>query len=210
MKLYYAPGGANMVVHAALEEVGRPYELRLVDIARGEQKSAEFLELNPNGRVPVLIDGPIVMYESAAIVMYLADRYPEAGLAPAREPARSRYFMWMLVLSNTVEEALLRWFHPDDYIDGGEHQAVLKAAAEARLATLWQRLDATLAEQGCLAGGAPCGADLMFYMLCYWARRMSRPPSALPNIGAWLQDMNERPSIVAMMAQEGLAWGFES
>jgi len=210
MKLWYAPGGASMVVHAALQEIGRPFELQHVDLARDEQKSPEFLELNPNGRVPVLVDGPVVMYESAAIVMYLADRFPESGLAPMAEPARSRYFLWMLLLSNTVEEALLRWFHPDDYIDGSDHRRALAAAAEARLAALWDRIDGTLAAEGYLTGPLPCAADLMLYMLCFWARRMARPPSRWPAIAVWLQDMTERPSIQAMMAREELAWGFAS
>jgi len=210
MKLYFAPGGASMVVHAALEEIGRPYELRLVDLAREEQKSPEFLELNPNGRVPVLLDGPVAMYESAAIVMYLADRYPDAGLAPHREPARSRYFLWMLVLSNTVEEALLRWYHPDDYVDGDDHRTALRHAATAKLSELWRRIDAMLEVDGYLTGRVPCAADLMLFMLCFWARRLPMPPSRWPHIATWLQDIGERPSVRAMMEREELAWGFAS
>lgn len=210
MKLWYAPGGASMVVHAALEEIGQPYELQAVDLARGDQKSPEFLELNPNGRVPVLVDRPVVMYESAAIVMYLADRFPDSGLAPMSEPARSRYFLWMLLLSNTVEEALLRWFHPDDYVEGAEPRAALTRAAEAKLDSLWDRIDGTLAAEGYLTGRLPCAADLMLYMLCFWARRLAWPPSRRPAIAVWLQDMAERPSIQAMMAREELQWGFAS
>lgn len=210
MKLWYASGGASMVVHAALEEIGQPYELQAVDLARGDQKSPEFLELNPNGCVPVLVDGPVVMYESAAIVMYLADRFPDSGLAPMREPARSRYFLWMLLLSNTVEEALLRWFHPDDYVEGAEPGAALTRAAEAKLDSLWERIDGTLAAESYLTGRLPCAADLMLHVLCFWARRMARPPSRRPAIAVWLQDMAERPSIQAMMAREELQWGFAS
>lgn len=210
MKLWYAPGGASMVVHAALEEIGEPYELQFVDLSRNEQNSAEFLELNPNGRVPVLVDGSVAMYESAAIVMYLADRFPDSDLAPMSEPARSRYFLWMMLLSNTVEEALLRWYHPDDYVEGREHQAAVKQAAEAKLAVLWDRVDAAIADGGYLAGRLPCAADLMLWMLCFWARRMKTPPTRWPHIATWLSDMAERPSIVAVMEHEELHWGLAS
>ncbi len=66
--------------------------------------------------MPALVDGRVVMYESSASAMYLADRFSDAGLVPEIDLDRSRYFMWMVLLANTVEEALLRWYHSDDYV----------------------------------------------------------------------------------------------
>ena len=129
---------------------------------------------------------------------------------PDVDPDRSRYFMWMVLLANTVEEALLRWYHPDDYVAGEPEQAAVKIAAEARLAQLWDRVNATLAARSYLTGNTMTTADLMLFMLCFWSRRMKRPPSRWDNIATWMQDMNEQPCIRAMMSQEGLAWGFSS
>ncbi len=82
-QLYYDSGGSNMAPHAALKEIGAAHELIRIDLDKGEQRSPAYLKINPHGRVPTLVHGDIVMFESAAILMYLCDRHPEAGLAPA-------------------------------------------------------------------------------------------------------------------------------
>ena len=74
-KLFWDPGAANMAPHAVLEEIGCPYELVKVDIAKGEHRRPAYVKLNPNGRVPTLIDGEKVMFEAAAIVLYLIEKH---------------------------------------------------------------------------------------------------------------------------------------
>ncbi|HEY0845691.1 MAG TPA: glutathione S-transferase N-terminal domain-containing protein [Noviherbaspirillum sp.] len=81
--LYYYPGNANLAPHMLLEELGVPYELVLVDREQNAHKQADYLKLNPTGRIPVLIDRDLVLFETAAICLHLVDRHPEAGLAPA-------------------------------------------------------------------------------------------------------------------------------
>src|SRR3546814_13734279 len=89
-KLYWNAGSAAMAPHAVLQEIGARYELIELDLARGQHREPAYLKLNPNARVPTLvIDDTQVIYESASICMYLADRHPAAGLAPAIDaPAR--------------------------------------------------------------------------------------------------------------------------
>ena len=83
-KLYWSPGSAAMAPHALLNEIGQSFDLLKIDDEKGEQKSATYMRLNPHGRVPTLIyDGDKLMYESAAICLFLTERHPEAGLAPA-------------------------------------------------------------------------------------------------------------------------------
>src|SRR5687768_8022055 len=94
--LYYAPGAASMLVHWLLIELGVSHELRLVDTKAGQQKSAEYLALNPNGVVPTLLDGGQPRFECSALAMLLADRHAQAGLAPAQDdPKRAEYLQWM-------------------------------------------------------------------------------------------------------------------
>ena len=91
MQLHYFPGNASMVPHILLEELGLPFQLLYVDRALDAQKSAAYLKLNPNGLIPVLVDGDLVLYETAAICLHLADGHPQAGLAPpqgSREQAQ--------------------------------------------------------------------------------------------------------------------------
>src|SRR5882757_3246700 len=79
LQLHYHPSNASMVPHLLLEELGTPYELVLVDRAHAAHKSAAYLALNPNGLIPVMVDGDLVLYETAAICLHLADTHPNAA-----------------------------------------------------------------------------------------------------------------------------------
>ena len=86
-QLYYYPANASLAPHILLEEAGCDFELVLVDRKLERQKSVEYLRLNPNGRIPVLVSGELVLFESAAICLYIADLFPEARLVPVKDPA---------------------------------------------------------------------------------------------------------------------------
>jgi glutathione S-transferase len=104
--LYYHPFSRAANVVWMLEEVGAEYELRWVDIMAGAQKSPELLSLNPMGKLPILTDGEIVVTESAAIALYLGDRYSAGRLAPALDdPARGTYLRWALFTPSVMEPA---------------------------------------------------------------------------------------------------------
>src|SRR3569833_4774792 len=100
-KLYYYPGNANLAPHMLLEELGAAYELVLVDRDRNAHNSPEYLKLNPNGQIPTLVDGDLVLYETAAICLHLVARHPEAGLAPpCGSEARAHFYEWLIYLAN--------------------------------------------------------------------------------------------------------------
>lgn len=84
-QLYYFPGNANAAPHMVLEELGQTYELVLVDRTKNAQKSKDYLTINPNGRIPTLVDRDLVLFEATAIVLHLVDQHPEGGLAPKQE-----------------------------------------------------------------------------------------------------------------------------
>ena len=113
MKLFYAPQTRSPRAIWMLEEAGVEYELELVDI-RGEdrQDSAEFLDASPMGKVPALIDGGTGMSESAAICLYVADRYAPGRLAPAiDDAARGRFLYWLMYTPAVVEPAMSERFN---------------------------------------------------------------------------------------------------
>jgi len=104
--LYHHPYSRAANVVWMLEEAGAPYELRWVDILAGAQKAPEFLALNPMGKLPVIQDGDALVSESAAIGLYLADRYAPGRLAPALDdPARGPYLRWALFAPSVIEPA---------------------------------------------------------------------------------------------------------
>jgi glutathione S-transferase len=105
LTLYYSPATASMVVHWLLIELDVEHRLVKLDFDRLEHKAPEYLKLNPNGHVPtLLVDGEPV-YEAAALVLWLADAYPMAGLAPPLDSLqRAHYYQWLLHLANTLSQ----------------------------------------------------------------------------------------------------------
>lgn len=205
-KLFWDPGSANMAPHAVLEEIGCPYELVKVDIKGGAHKQPAYLKLNPNARVPTLVDGERVMYESAAIILYLIEQHPAAKLAPAPgTQERMLFLQWLLYLTNTVQDSFILYYHPDNIFADADRRAALKAAGEARLEKQWAVVDAALAQNGpYLAGASFTAADLFLHMLARWSRNCARPAWAFPHIARNLDLVKARPAVQRMMAQEGL------
>ena len=206
--LYWSPTGANMAAHAALIEIGAPFELIRVDIDKGEHRTLAYRKIQPHSRVPALRHGDLVMYESAAILLYLADRHPEAGLAPdLKSPERGLFDQWLMHLTNTVQEHEMHWFHPDMYIDGAPMQGALKAHAEQRIEGSFRYFDGVLAERGpYLLGERFSAVDLFFYMLGFWTRRMPRPAFSFPQVKRQLALVHDRPAVATMLRDEGIAF----
>lgn len=107
LTLYWAPNTRAMRALWMLEELGQPYERVLVDIRNGGQTTPDYHRINPMEKVPALTDGPVAVAESGAVLAYLADRYPQAGLAPAfDDPRRGRYLQWLFFSGNCIEPAV--------------------------------------------------------------------------------------------------------
>ncbi|WP_256451729.1 glutathione S-transferase [Luteimonas sp. NJZ50] len=207
-RLYYAPGAASMLVHWLLIECGHPHELQLVDTATGAQKHPDYLALNPDGVVPTLVLDGEPMAEAAALAMTLADRHPQAGLAPEfDDPSRARYVQWMFHLANAVQPLFRIWWYPHEPA-GAEFSDGVRAHVAPRIEAAWQRIDARLAAGGpFLLGDAVSAADFYLAMLMRWSRNMPKPATQWPHLAALAQRMKARPSYAALCASEGLeAW----
>lgn len=203
--LYYTPGAASFVVHWLLIEIGAPHELRRLDPEAREQKSAAYLRLNPNGLVPtLLIDGEPV-YECAALTLLLAERHPDALLAPpAASRARALYLQWTLHLANTLQPQFRNWFYPDEAA-GAAHAELVKDRARIALEQAWGRIDGHLgASGGWIAGGRPSSADFYAAMLARWSRNQPRPATDWPHVKALVTALKARPSFATLNEREGL------
>jgi glutathione S-transferase len=208
--LFYYPSTAAMAPHILLEEIGQPFELKLVDRTKDEHKSAEYVKLNPNGLIPVLADGDLVLYESAAICLHLADAHPECALVPAPGTSqRAEFYKWLIWLTNTLQATLLLYFYPERWVEAGNADGAqqVQAHAEARVATLLDQLEAQLETSGgpWLLGDAYTALDAYALMLCRWTRGMNRPARTWPRLGAYLQRMLERPAVARAFKTEGIA-----
>lgn len=208
LQLHYYPSNASMAPHLLLEEIGLPFELRVVDRAHQAHKAPEYLALNPNGLIPVLVDGGLVLYEAAAICLHLADTHPRAGLAPAPGTAeRAHFYKWLVWLTNTLQATLIVYFYPERWADSPDAVAQVKAHAEARVAAMLDQLDAELARHGgaWLLGPAFSAVDAYALMLCRWTRGFTRPARDLPHLGPYLQRVLARPAAQRVFEREGLA-----
>ena len=196
--LYWRPGTASMAPHAALAEIGVDY--RLVEIGRDEAQGDEgYRALNPLGFVPTLLDeeSGLVLTESAAILLYLGDRFPAAQLAPAD---RADYYRWLVFLTNTVQTAMLRWFYPERY---GEGDAVTAAAARDA-GEAFDVLDRALEGRTWLAADHRTGPDLFLFMVTRWARRLEHPAWDRPNLRRHFLAALELPGVRRMLDEQGL------
>lgn len=105
---YYNPMSRAQMARWMLEEVGAPYRIELIDFEKREHKSPEFLAINPMGKLPTITHRGTVVTETAAVIAYLADAFPQAGLAPAiDDPARGSYYRWLFFGAGCIEPALL-------------------------------------------------------------------------------------------------------
>lgn len=205
MQLYYAPGSASFVVHWLLIELNAPHELIKVDLQSKEHKSADYLKLNPNGVVPTLIIDGKAVYESPALVMHLADLYPEAALAPAIGTLeRAQYYQWMFNLVNPLQTAMRHWWYPAE-ASGEANAEATQLAVRERVEKCWDRLEAHLAANGpYLLGEKISAADFMLTMLMRWTRNMPKPATDWPHLNALATKMKSRPSFKTLYEREGL------
>ncbi len=208
-KLHYHPSNASMAPHLLLEEIGAPFELVFVDRSHGAHQSAAYLALNPNGLIPVLEeDGGLVLFETAAICLHLADMHPQAALAPAiGTPQRAHFYKWLAWLTNTLQAMLIVYFYPERWADTPEAVAQVKAHAEQKVGVMLDQLDTELARHGgpWLLGADFSAVDAYALMLCRWTRGFNRPARSLPQLGPYLQRVLARPATQRVFAREELA-----
>ncbi len=185
MRLHYLPGSAAMAPHATLAEIGAPYELVRVERDSEGRNTPEYLALNPWGGVPTLEHGDLVLTESAAICLHLAERFPDARLvAAAGTDERSETYRWLLWLSNTVQMTAMRHFYPERYVSAGHATEGVKEAADRALGSYYDLIEARLEGRDWLIGEERTVADLFLFMLTRWGRFLEPAAWERPNLQA--------------------------
>ena len=175
LTLYFAPGSSSMAVHIALQEIGAPFEAKPMSFGKGDLRSPEFLKLNPEGKVPTLLIDGHPLTEVAAILFYLAKRFPDANLLPCDDLEKEAQVMsWMSFIASTLHPARRR---------GLDYARDVYGIADRRLGDGW-------------ALGPYSIADIHLFRL-YWRFFNSLQPAAgeFPNLDAHYARMITRPAV---------------
>jgi len=207
-KLYYYPGNASFAPHILLEELGVPYELVLVDRNNSAHKSAEYLKLNPAGAIPTLVDGDVVIPETAAIMLHLADKHPEGNMIPPlQSAARAQCYRWLIYMTNTVQAEMMHYFYPER-LGGAQAECAedVRQRAMDRLMLMFDILDAQLVQTGgpYLLGRQYTIADIFLFMMCRWSRNMVNPARNRPHLAPFLKLMSARAAVKHVYEKEQL------
>lgn len=186
----------------ALEEIGLDYEQIPMHFNDGSARRPEYLALNPNGRIPTLVDGDLVLYESMAINHYLADRY-DGGLRPRNEAARARAVMWSFWGTNEIENLLRPLLRNRLFLPEADREPALADRAESALARPLEILDEALREGDYILGDAISVADLNLGHGLFWLPAAGVPIDTRPHLADWLECLAERP---ALKRVQGVGW----
>ena len=201
MKLYTSPGACSLADHIALQWTGSPFEAQIV--SRAERKEPWYLALNPAGAVPVLQEGDWVLTQNAAILNYLADKFPAAKLGGDGSPeGRAEVNRWLSFLNADVHPA----FHPmfgSTAALGEEAAAKSKELAKEKLRGYFERADAQLAGKDWITGSRSI-ADPYLFVVTQWAKKTGVDLSGLDNLTRFDAHMAADAGVQAALKAEGL------
>ncbi len=202
MKLYSKPGACSTADHIALQWTGQPYEVELLD--KDSMKAPAYLAINPAGAVPAVVDGSFVLTQNSAIMGYIADSYPQAGLAGDGSPQqRAEANRWLAFVNSDVHPAFSPLFGPAKFIGDESQYDAVRDAARKRLRGLFETANRQLADKPWLAGFRSY-ADAYFYITLRWAAGAKIDLTGLDNLSAFKTRMEADPGVQAVLKAEGL------
>ena len=203
LKLFYVPGSCARASHITLREAGAEFELRLVDFAAAEQRTEEYHEINPKGRVPVLQTDRGYLTETPAILAYIAQIYPEARLAPLDDPFEfARLQAFNNYLCATVHVAHAHGRRAERWADDEDAQAELRQKAPGRVADCFTMIENRFFAGPWVMGEAYSVADPYLFTLTQWLRFNKIDPADYPNVNEHHQRMLARPAVGAALEAE--------
>lgn len=203
MKLYTKPGACSTADHIALHWTGQPFEVEVV--TQQQIKQPDFLALNSSGSVPVLVDGDFVLTQNAAILGYIHDRYPQAGLGGDGSPRqRAEASRWLSFCNSDLHPAFIPLFAPGLFIAGREHHDAVRETSSKRVRRLFESADARLGKgEGWLAGFRSF-ADPYLFVTMGWTGKLGIDLGDLPHLQAFHARMAADPGVQAALRAEGL------
>lgn len=201
LKLYYAPGACSTASHIGLEESGAAYDSQALSFAKAEQKTPEYLRINPRGRVPALVIDEGTIVENTAILDYVAARYAP-HLMPSDPVGRARAISLMAWFSNNVHPAFTHVGRPERFAtDVATHDNIKATGRDNFLAAL-REIDGMLAGRKWILGDAFSVVDGYALVFYGWGKRIGLPVEELKNYTAWKDRMLARPAVRRVLERE--------
>jgi glutathione S-transferase len=200
MKLYYSPGVCSLSPHIVLREAGAAFELERVDLKTKTTRSgADFTAINAKGYVPALqLDNGEVLTEGPAIVQYIADLHPGAGLAPPPATlARARLQEWLNFISSELHKGFSPLFNPAMPEDG-------KKVVKDNLVKRLDWLNGEMAKRDWIAGKTFSVADAYAFTILNWTKFVGLDLATWPNLAAFSKRVGARPKVQEALKAEGL------
>jgi glutathione S-transferase len=194
MKLYHVPQSRSGRPRWLLEELGVPYDLVTLGMTDGSLKTPEHLKVHPHGAVPALQDGDLTIFESAAICLYLADKYPEKKLAPAvGTPARGLYYQWVVYTMATMEPPILQVFMHSLRLPEAERQPQVAQEGRDKFEHVAAVVSKALEGRSYLLADQFSAADVMVGSTLGWSSFMGLL-EGFPVLQAYTQQLMQRPA----------------
>lgn len=207
-QLHYFPGNASFAPHLLLAETQADYELKLVDRKTNAQRSEAYLRLNPAGRIPTLVHGDLVLFESPAICIYICEADPASRfMPPIGHAKRPLFFQWLTYLNNTLQAEFMVWRYPERHTTDANGAEAVKAAQDQRLVGILALLDDALGNKTFMLGDDISACDHFLFMLALWCGRLSRPPVEFSNLRRFMQGMAQRKAVREVCEIEGIDLG---
>ena len=209
MKLFYSPGACSLASHIALEEAGADFEAVRLDFSKAEQKSADYLKINPKGRVPALADGELIVTENPAILRYVAVTHPDKALWPTDPRGEARCAEWMAFLSSGLHPSYAHIRRAERYAATDEGRQDVVETAKRATREIYQTVEDKLAAVGddWAAGSAFSVADAYLLVFWNWGRGSVLGYDMAADFPAWTahaRRMVERPAVRTVFEREGL------
>lgn len=201
LKLYYAPGACSTASHIGLEESGAKYDSQALSFASNEQKTPEYLKINPRGRVPALVIDEGTIVENTAILDYVAGRYA-AQLMPKDPVQRARAISLMAWFSNNVHPAFTHIGRPERFASDVSVHENLKATGRENFHAALKEIDGLLAGKPWIMGDQFTVVDGYALVFYGWGKRISLPMAELKNYTAWKDRMLARPAVKRVLERE--------
>jgi glutathione S-transferase len=195
LTLHHSPNTRSTGTLVLLEELGAPYKLHLLNMKAGEQRQPAYLAINPMGKVPALTHGDALITEQVAVFLYLADLFPQAGLAPAiGDPLRGPYLRWMAFYGSCFEPAL---------IDKAQKRtpAAPSTSPYSDYDTMLKTLTDQLGRGSYLLGERFSAVDVLWGTALSWTVKFGLVPE-LPVIKSYMDRVNTRPAVVRARAKD--------
>ena len=207
LELYFAPGACSFVPHVALEAIkaatGQPFEPKLVKLHKGEHRTPEYLAMNPNGQVPVLVADGKPLVQIVAVCDFLDRSFPKAGLLPAEPWARSQALSQLAWMNNTVHPTFTRVFRTAEFAESEAAQAEVKKIAAANYRTLLERIQQWSASAKPFWFGEHISFhDAYAFTLLRWGGYAGIDPDSLPAYKAYIERVVQAPPVAAALERE--------